>query len=346
MGSRATGRRRLALVVIAVSIPLLAAGCGGSSKHATHPRRPPAHGVGPASTKPLPVLTAVARAIPGAAGTPTSRARVRAGGGVALLIQVRPPHGSAPGKLTVTVPTGKSKSLVVRAKYGRYRAKATVVSATGRPIDLLRVSFNCSLRPATVTCPKKPVSSKSKANRVTFDVTGNVTEALLATAGPTTVPTPKLIPPGPIVVPPYAVTELLQVVQPRPKTATKKASPPPPPAPTVTVRPGDFVTMGSSIRGAHGGAMQPVTVTINQGPGNSLTIKAQTPGGVATPATIKSASGSPIALVLPTYGCYLPPYPTFCPAVSTKLRPHQYQVTFEAGPGTVHISMRATVVPG
>jgi hypothetical protein len=94
------------------------------------------------------------------------------------------------------------------------------------------------------------------------------------------------------------------------------------------------------------GALQPVTVTINQGPAKTITISAHASGGPPSGATVKSASGSPITIVLARYNCYVPPTPTFCPAARVAAPPHRYSLTFMAAPGTATIEIQAKVEAG
>ena len=98
------------------------------------------------------------------------------------------------------------------------------------------------------------------------------------------------------------------------------------------MHPGDTAAIRIVLTGSTVGAPQPLTVNFAQGPSKSINVSANVPGGPPSTATITSASGRPIALVSPRYGCYLPPYPTFCPGSNITAKSHKYAVTFNGIP--------------
>jgi hypothetical protein len=104
--------------------------------------------------------------------------------------------------------------------------------------------------------------------------------------------------------------------------------------------------LSTVIAGAIQGAPQTVTLSIDQGPGSKVHVSASVAGGQTSQATIKSANGSPIAIVLPRYACSMPPVPTFCPAMQIFAGFHRYMLKFAAAPTTPRITLYATVQRG
>jgi hypothetical protein len=98
------------------------------------------------------------------------------------------------------------------------------------------------------------------------------------------------------------------------------------------VHPGDIVQIRIAVAGTVAGAPQPLALKFDQGPAKTLNVSASVPGGTPSNATITSASGGRIAIVSPRYSCYLPPYPTFCPASHIKAESHKYALTVNAIP--------------
>jgi hypothetical protein len=111
------------------------------------------------------------------------------------------------------------------------------------------------------------------------------------------------------------------------------------------VHAGDVLQIRVAVAGSVVGAPQPLTLKFGQGPSKTINLSASVPGGSASNATISSASGHPIAIVLPRYSCYLPPYPTFCPATNIKAESHKYALTVNAIP-KVPIVISALVQAG
>jgi hypothetical protein len=145
--------------------------------------------------------------------------------------------------------------------------------------------------------------------------------------------------------PPYAPTEVVKAVTP-PKPGTKKKPPPPSPTPptsSATAKPGDVLLMSTRLKGKPVGPPQPVTITINQGPGNSLSVTAAVAGGQTSTATVTGAHGKKITLVTPRFGCTVPPQPTICPPSNVQARSHQYKLTFMASPYTRAIAISALI---
>ncbi len=238
----------------------------------------------------------------------------------------------------IKLEAGPAKTLTVTATVGSKSGTTTLSSASGKSLSLLDVHYSCTLPPVPSFCPAQ--STKKNAHGYTLQFSSRAAAAIQVSAlvGPLNLPKPQVTPAGTSVVPPYTVTEVLRV---RTPGATTSSAAQPPATPTVSAKPGQLVVMYSELKASVHGAKQPITVTINQGPAKSLTITAAAKGGAASTATVKSATGAPIALVLPHYTCYVTPTPTFCPASSIKAAPHRYTVTFAAAPGTATIELQA-----
>jgi hypothetical protein len=244
----------------------------------------------------------------------------------------------------LTLERGPAPSLKVTARAGGQTSAVTITSATGTPLSLVKPRYECSVPPAPTFCPAKAAGTTSHAYQLRFAATHATGVVLAAIVGPVTTLTKTVVPTTSSPVPPYIVTELMRVIHP----ATSGSSKPQvqaEPTPSVTAGPGDVVTMYSILKGKVAGAPQPVTVTIDQGPAGTLTVSGAVPGGQTSKATVKSGLGSSIELVLPRYACYVPPYPTFCPATKLKTPPHHYELTFMSAPG-VPIVIQSRVVPG
>jgi hypothetical protein len=101
--------------------------------------------------------------------------------------------------------------------------------------------------------------------------------------------------------------------------------------------------MTTRLAGKPVGAPQAVTVTINQGPSKALTIVASVANGSTATATVTGAKGKKIAIVLPRFGCTVPPVPTICPPTKVQSSSHQYKLTFMASPYTRPITISAHI---
>jgi hypothetical protein len=75
-------------------------------------------------------------------------------------------------------------------------------------------------------------------------------------------------------------------------------------------------------------------------------VSASVPGGTPSKATLSSAAGSPMAIVLPRYNCGLPPSPTFCPPSRIVAASHTYTLTIDASPKTPPIIIQTTAQGG
>jgi hypothetical protein len=133
--------------------------------------------------------------------------------------------------------------------------------------------------------------------------------------------------PGTLVAPAYTPLAYVEARTPGSKTKPARLQ-------SVAVHPGQVVTMLGRLKGVSSGAPQRVTMSFDQGPAKTLTLKVSVHGGKTASATIRGAGGSTIALVDPRYSCYLPPLSTFCPALSSSASSHHYSVTFSSSPAT------------
>jgi hypothetical protein len=266
---------------------------------------------------------------------------VKPGDSVLLRFLIHAPHGVAGKTLKLSLPTGTGTVLKVSGKALGHHVSVTLHSASKAPFELQRVSYACALPPAIVSCPPNNVRTVRSHAEIKLSATQTTAVAVLAAIGPTTaikeVPEPAA---GQAIVPPYRAIELVKAAAPKAKPARRAAQA------TATASPGDGVTMITVTSGSRGGALQPVTITIQQGPAKSLTISAATTGGTSVPATITSATGKPIELVLPHFTCFAPPFPTFCPATGTTVAHGRYEITFMTAPGRSPIILSGTVQAG
>ena len=253
-------------------------------------------------------------------------------------------------KITITAPAGPSKTLKITASGGGHTSTATIHSRNGTPLTLLNLRYICSLAPAPTFCPAKTVNGDSHGYTLVFKaarVPGLIINGVL---GPLTSKTPVVHTPTSSSAPPYTATETVHAVTP-PKPGTKPKKPAKPTTPLVpqtstTAKPGDVLTMATHLKGKPVGPPQPVTVTIHQGPSKAVTITASVAGGAPATATVTSANGKDIALVLPKFGCAVPPAATICPPTHVQSGNHQYQLTFMASPYTPPVQLSARIQGG
>jgi hypothetical protein len=249
--------------------------------------------------------------------------------------------------VSLSFASGPGKTLTMTATADGETSRVTIHSANHKPLSLQTLHYNCSLPPEPTFCPVRSAVSAHRRYQLRFLTTHRTGLIVSALVGPIKTRVVKIVPTSSTVVPPYSATELIAVRPP----LTANASPAKKPAPlaqlaTATVKPGDTVILLTHLKGALLGAPQTVTVTINQGPGTSLKMSASVPGGPTASATIKSATGSPIAVVSPRYGCSVPKTQTFCPARQITAGSHRYTLEFSASPRTPGIVVLASVQPG
>jgi hypothetical protein len=310
--------------------------CGGSHKTATHNST---HATTTHTQAPKAPPKPIVQEVRGPGGGAYSSSIVAHPGEQLVLHTLISGQGTQ--NVSLAIPAGPGKSLAIVATIGSHTSSANVASADGKPLTLTQLRYSCSLPPAPSFCPAH-ATSHDHSYSVRFATTRAAGVTLLALVGPVAKPVPTVRNPGSAVVPPYTVTELVRAVPAHGGAPPKSALP----TGSATVRPGDSLVMISRVTSRLRGATQPITVTVDQGPATSVVISAHASGGQTSTATIKSGTGSPITLVLPRYLCYLPPYPTFCPAISAKVASHRYSLTFAAAPGTSPPVVLATVEAG
>jgi hypothetical protein len=271
--------------------------------------------------------------------TPGSSVTAKAGD--SLVFTTRVIHSkSKTVTTTLTIPTASSNKLTLQSSAEGHTSKVDVTGEGGKSVSLVRPRYACSLPPAPAFCPASGVSSSHGTYTLKFTAPPKTPVSVVATVGPVSLKQPKTAKSQSGSVPPYTVKQLVKVLA-KAGSASGNVSP----VSSVQSGSGDNVEMISRLTGKRG-SPQPLTITFPASANKTITISAQVKGGKASEATIKSISGSPIKLTLPRYVCFLPPYPTFCPAVSEKLSSGKYTVVFNAQPGPAAPSLQAKVANG
>jgi hypothetical protein len=327
------------MIVVAVLVCAAIAGCGGSSHNSSGTSTTTTPKVSTTTTTPVHAAPPVLRQLVRSSTSTTLAPTLTGKPGEAVAFYTSVPT-TAPETVTLRFPSKRGRSLVITAKAGGQAARATITSATGKPLTLQALHYACELPPAPTFCPANKVTTSPTATKIEFSASHASGVAFSGVIGPIRFTPPPTVAPGPTVVPPYTVTEVLRVRPPKPPPGPVAAA-----TPRLSAHPGDTVLMYSVLKGEHG-AVQPITVTINQGPGNVLTISAAAAGGQPSSAEVISATGQPITLIIPRYSCFLPPVPTFCPATKVTTATHKYNVTFNAAPGTPTVTIDAEVGTG
>lgn len=329
--------------VILVTASMVATGCGSVQHAATAPtssRTVPAKGPAPVAP-PAVVTEGVRTATP---GTPFTAATIAAPGDT-LQFLTRLPGAATAARAGVglELTNGRGGKLVVTARsHGRTStATATVPRAGRKRLVLAAVRYICNLPPAATFCPIR----RERRTRSGYDLAFSSSPAspivLSVILGPGGAPVRAAGRPGTLIVPPYTVAEGLRVIPAAgaPATATAQSG-------SVSARPGDMLAMISHLKGASRGATQRLTVSFSQGPARSIAVSARVAGGSTAHATIRSANGAAIGLVLPRFACYLSPTPTFCPARRIHAASRRYSLTFSASPRTAPVVVLVTVQRG
>lgn len=248
--------------------------------------------------------------------------------------------------ITITAPAGPSKTLKITASGGGHTSTATIHSRHGTPLTLLNLRYTCSLPPAPTFCPVKKATGDSHGYTLIFNAARIPGVLVSGVLGPLSTRAPVVRTPTTSSASPYTATEYVRALAvPKPGTHAKPPAPAPP-STSATAKPGDVVTMATRLKGTPVGPPQPVTVTIHQGPSKTLTVTASVAGGSPTTGTVTSANGKNIALVLPRFGCTVPPSPTICPPTLVHSGGHQYQLTFMASPYTPPVTISAKIQGG
>lgn len=322
---------------------VLIAGCGGSSPSPTSTNKTST--TGPTTTKTTTtgkkkVAKVLVKESIVLSGSKTPAATAAVAPGAALSFTTRAPGTpTLTSKVTVTLTLGPAKKLTVVASARGHTSTATLTSSNGKPVTLADVRYLCLFPPKPSPCPLSKVGGSGKQDTVQVRAHGGAVLALSAAVGP--VPGAKPIRPvstsGPV-VPAYQLKELVRAVTP---TTTGAAAKPALPGATVSVKPGDIVSFFTRALGT-AGAPQPLTIKFGDGPSKSILVTAIVPGGKTAQATITSATGKPISLLLPRFLCFLPPTPTFCPVSKISAKTSAYSVTLPITPSSPAVEIIAT----
>jgi hypothetical protein len=319
---------RSALPIVGVVVTILLAGCGGGGhKSQTTTSTTTTHSsTGKTSPPPTPLSESVS--VSGTKKAAPSSSASAAGGTVASFVtRVPGKRGSHPVDVHLDFAQVSSTKWTATASVKKQQATATLTSKDGKQLKLEGFRYACALPPVPSFCPPTHVHTTSGHVSVQF----SAAPATPIVVGSQVAPAPSpvvLTPPSTQLAPTYTIaTTVLGIPAKRSKSAPVVK-----PASTVAVHPGDTAAIRITVTGSVVGAPQPLTVNFAQGPSKSIDVSASVPGGPPSTATITSASGGPIALVSPRYTCFLPPYPTFCPASHITAKSHKYALTLNAIP--------------
>ncbi len=307
----------------AVLVPA-ACGCGSSSHtttttHHTTPK--------PVVRGPLPLRQTVIVAKRGAhAG---SAAKIKKGELLAFRTTAPGVPGSGPVEVNLKISRGPATKLTVTASAKGKQSTATLTSANGKPLTLLLPQYTCELPPSPSFCPGRNARVAGDRIQIQFKTDPAIPVLIAAIAGSQTAASsaPKS---GSLVAPTYTVTQFVSAHVAGAQTGSTASAP----SNTAVVKAGDVVMLRTRLLGILRGAPQPVTISFDQGPSETLHVSASVPGGAKSAATLKAAGGTQIALVRLHYTCLLPPTPSFCPASKVIAGSHHYSVTFPASPLT------------
>jgi hypothetical protein len=99
----------------------------------------------------------------------------------------------------------------------------------------------------------------------------------------------------------------------------------------VKIKKGALLAFRTTAPGVPGSGPVAVTLKISRGPAAKLTVAASAQGKQST-ATLTSATGKPLTLLLPQYTCELPPSPSFCPGHNAHVNSDRIQIQFKTDP--------------
>lgn len=319
-----------------VLIGLVVAGCGGSSasKSSTHAQTTPKKVKHHAHAAPK-VLTETVRSSSATAAW-AAKLDVRPGETLVMRTIVPGKHGSGPAKVTLII-SQQAGGVSIQASANGQKSTAVINGVSGKQATLVGVHYGCFLPPVPSFCPAVSQSHGKDSTKLVFSVRPPTPILVGATVGPTTTKLPAALPPGSGVVPAYKAHASVKIVP------ASKSGKPIPPASTVAVKAGQIVALRTRLTSRLMGAPQLVTISFSQGPGATLHLTSTVAGGVPSTATVKSANGSPIALVLPRFVCFLPPVGTFCPASKIQVSGGHVTLQFHASPTTPPIDVVAKV---
>jgi hypothetical protein len=319
MNFRTHPHHKLAFIGLALLMVVGIAACGGG--HKTTTTKTTATKTKRHRHKAKPKVTETVRL--DKAGAKFQASLAASTGDVVEFRTVIPPKG--PGNTAQLMITNVAGHISISARAHHQTSTATVTSANHSPVVLSGIHYACPVPPTPSFCPGRHRVTKS-GYQLQFPIRPKAPIIVLAKLSlSTSPPARKIKPSSSAVVSTYTITEKVKAVGPKSPARVKFE-------PTAVVKAGDSVDFETHVGGKVSGAPQPVTITIPQGPASTLTITASVPGGAPSHATITAAGGAHIALVLPHFTCFLPPYPTFCPASRTQFGNRAYKLVFQATP--------------
>lgn len=290
-------------------------------------------------TASLQVLIRVAKS----GGGPSAAATANTGDVVQFFTHVPGGHNAKPTPVHLTF-TQDAAKWTVTASTKTQHASATLTSKNGQPLPLDSLSYGCALPPAPTFCPVSNVHTSHGHIEAQFSAGPSTPIVIGGVVGP--LPKAPVAPPHSTLIAPTYIVQTTVAAAPKKRSKSSKPSTPAKAGSSASVQPGDAVTMSVHLAGTIVGAPQPVTLSFSQGPAKSITVSASVPGGTPSKATFNSATGSPIAIVLPRYHCGLPPSPTFCPLSKVVAASHSYTLTIDASPKTPPILVEAAAQGG
>lgn len=313
------------------------AGCGGGGHTSSTRKKPTKTATTVSTTTPRTARslattrlteTGIASGVPGA----KLSANIKVAHGKAVVLRTTLPANLVAHAQQVLVQLSRASatSWKVTASIGRQHATATVTSADGKPMTLVDLGYSCPAPPASSFCPARHMVSTADHTQLQFNTRVPVTVVAYAGPLPSAV---TVVRPSKVVVPTYTVKQEVLAETPVKPGAKRDANAPKLAyASTASVHPGDTIVLLTLAAGHLVGAPQPVTVSFPQGPAKTINVSAAIPGGPTSTATLTSASGRPIEVVLPVYRCFVVPAPTVCPPTKVQLSAHRYSFTFNAAP--------------
>lgn len=345
-----TARIQPALTGVLVGVAFLLAGCGGGHKsssssttssttsgHKATGKKTGAKSSGAKKSATLQELITVAKS----GSSPSANATASTGDPVEFATHVPGGRNAKAVPVQLTFSQDAPTKWTVTASTKNHSATATLTSKNGKPIPLDLLTYGCALPPAPTFCPVSNVHTSHGHISAQFSATSTTPILIGATVGP--LPNAPPAPPHSTLVAPTYTLQLTVASVPKKHSSSTPAAKP---GASASVHPGDVVTIGVHLGGTVVGAPQPVTLGFSQGPAKSITVSASVPGGTPAKATLNSATGNPIAIVLPRYRCGLPPSPTFCPLSKIVAASHSYTLTIDASPKTPPIVIQAAAQGG
>ena len=319
------GAPRVVSISSAVACAIVVCACGGGHKASTTKTATTKSAPAP---KPAPAVITETAALTTDQQAAASALRASPGSHVVFRTTYPASLAGRPHKVRVRVVRVTPSRWKITVTADGQHAGATVSSSTGKPITLVNLAYSCAAPPTPSICPIKEVHATTVRTEFQFTALPGAPDAITGDVGPITGASPPK-PTTSLEVPTYQVKEEVTAIVPAGRTAGSANLVP---GITAIVRPGYLVSLATVLRSHIVGAPQPVTIRFRQGPASTITVSAAIPGGPMSRATVKSATGSPIELILPTYRCYLPPTLSSCPVRRVQAAAGRYAFTFDAGP--------------